>query len=49
MGHFIARCVRSGRFSSASEVVRAGIRLLQVQENNPRPQERDAEPPAPPS
>lgn len=29
---FVAACVASGRYQSASEVVRAGIRLLQDQE-----------------
>ena len=45
MGRFIARCVKSGRFSSASEVVRAGIRLLQVEEENARAR-KDHEPDA---
>jgi len=41
MDSYIARCVRSGRFASASEVVRARIRLLQAQDQRVRAGERE--------
>lgn len=30
---FVSKCLDSGRFQSASEVIRAGLRLLQQEEN----------------
>lgn len=33
LAEFVSACVASGKFQSASEVVRAGLRLLQHQED----------------